>query len=185
VDLLLENRVTTVADVRSSPYSRFCPQFNTGQLQQTLRSEGIQYVFLGVELGARREEPECYFDGVAKYELVVKTPAFAQGLQRLRAGLADHRIALLCAERDPLTCHRMILISRQLRNDVEIVHIIGPGECESQQKAETRLLKLVGLPDRDLFRRHEELLEEAYAKQGAAIAYRRESVVAANSSEGN
>ena len=138
----------------------------------------MQYAFLGDELGARRSEPECYVDDVAKYERIAQTDAFSRGIQRLRSGLVTHRISLLCAEKDPLTCHRMILVCRQLRDDVEIVHIVGPGECETQERAEARLLELVGLPDRDLFRSRSELLDEAYSKQGDRIAFRREMTAA-------
>ncbi len=185
IALLIENGVTAVADVRSSPYSRHSPQFNTDSLRRALFAHQIQYVFLGQELGARRSEPECYVDDVAKYELIASTDAFARGIHRLRSGLTSHRITLLCAEKDPLTCHRMILVCRHLRDDVAITHIIDPGECETQEHAEARLLKLVGLPDRDLFRSKGELLDEAYSKQGHQIAYRRESLAGARSMEGD
>jgi uncharacterized protein (DUF488 family) len=183
IALLQENGVTAIADVRSSPYSRYSSQFNTDSLGRALLAQQIQYVFLGEELGARRKEPECYVDDVAKYELIVRTDAFARGIHRLRLGLASHRIALLCAEKDPLTCHRMILVCRHLRDDVPIAHIIDSGKCETQEQAESRLLDLVGLPDRDLFRSRSELLEEAYSKQGERIAYRRESLASAMSTE--
>ena len=185
VALLKENGVSAVADVRSSPYSRFSPQYNTDSLRRLLLDNQIQYVFLGEELGARRSEPECYVDDVAKYELIATTEAFARGIQRLRTGLASRRIALLCAEKDPLTCHRTILVCRHLREDAAISHIIGPGECETQEQAETRLLSLIGLPERDLFRSRAELLDEAYTKQGEQIAYRRQALTGANSTEGD
>lgn len=183
VEMLKENCVTAIADVRSSPYSRFCPQYNTDALKRELQSNRIQYVFLGEELGARRCEEECYVQDVAKYELIARTEAFARGIQRLRTGMLTHRIAMLCAERDPLTCHRTILICRHLRNEVAINHIVGPGECESHEQAELRLLKMVGLPERDLFLSKHELLNEAYAKQGDLIAYKRTSLASANSTE--
>lgn len=171
--LLAENGVTAVADVRSSPYSRHSPQFNMDSLKRSLKVGHIQYAFLGKELGARRSEPECYVGDVAKYELIARTDSFARGIHRLRSGLASHRIALLCAEKDPLTCHRMILVCRRLRNDLAIRHIIEPGKCETQDQAERRLLQVVGLPERDLFRSVDELLDEAYSRQEETIAYRR------------
>ncbi|MCX6976171.1 MAG: DUF488 domain-containing protein [Verrucomicrobia bacterium] len=185
IALLKEFSVSAVADVRSSPYSRFSPQYNTDALRRSLLDNRIQYVFLGEELGARRNEPECYVDDVAKYDLIAETEAFARGIQRLRTGLATQRISLLCAEKDPLTCHRMILVCRHLRDDVPISHIIGPNDCENQEQAESRLLKLVGLPDRDLFRSRADLLDEAYSKQGDQIAYRRESMAGTSSTEGD
>ena len=84
LSLLKQNEINAVADVRSSPFSRHMPHFNRDALQQSLKTHGIQYVFLGDELGARREEQECYVEGVAKYELIEKTAAFAEGLERDR-----------------------------------------------------------------------------------------------------
>ena len=185
VAMLKENGVTAIADVRSSPYSRFCPQYNTDTLKTEMQANRIQYVWLGEELGARRCEEECYVDNIAKYELIARTEAFARGIQRLRSGMRTHRIALLCAERDPLTCHRTVLVCRYLRNEVAISHIIGPGECESHEQAEMRLLKLVGLPEQDLFLSKEELLNDAYTRQGDLIAYKRTSLANANSTEEN
>lgn len=185
IGLLRENGVTAVADVRSSPYSRHSPQFNADALQRSLRDHQVHYVSLGEELGARRDEPECYVEDVAAYPLIAKTAAFARGMERLRTGLKSQQIALLCAERDPLTCHRMILVCRHLREECEIVHIIGAGENEGQASAEARLLKVVGLPDRDLFRDREDLIDEAYSIQGDQIAFRRETLVAASPSGAN
>lgn len=179
IALLNRHGVTAVADVRSSPYSRYTPQFNREPLKLSLSSEGIQYVFLGEELGARRSEEACYVDDVARYDRIAKTEAFQTGLQRLRDGASKHAIALMCAEKDPLTCHRTILICREISQEAEITHILESGEIESQAQVETRLLKLVGLPTRDLFRSREELVEEAYQRQGDEIAYRREAVTSA------
>jgi len=184
IDLLSENGITVVADVRSSPYSRHFPHFNKELLKDSLRSQKIQYVFLGDELGARRSESECYVDDVAKYDLIAKTEAFSRGMDRLRRGMQSHRIALMCAERDPITCHRTILICRQFREECSIVHIIDKNELEEHEAAENRLLKLTGLPERALFQDRDDLLDEAYTKQGDEIAYRRESLAGTSFREG-
>jgi uncharacterized protein (DUF488 family) len=175
LDLLRENQVTAVADVRSSPFSRWCPHFNREVLQRSLKEAQTEYVFLGEELGARRDEPECYRNDVAKYELIAQTPAFARGLDRVRKGAEKHRIALLCAEKDPLTCHRTILVCRHLRNDFAIQHIVESRETETQEAAEARLLKLAGVADTSLFLNHADALNDAYDRQGAKIAYRRKA----------
>ena len=173
VSLLTRHGVTAVADVRSHPYSRFHGQFNREILSERLKRAGIDYVFLGRELGARRAERESYRDGQARYDLIAGLPAFQQGLDRIRCGLSNRRIALLCAEKDPITCHRAILVCRHLRNDaIDIRHILGDGSIETTEDAEARLLDSVGLPSEHLFRTRADLIEEAYDLQSDRIAFR-------------
>lgn len=171
IDLLLRHQVTAVADVRSQPYSQYTPQFNRETLESALGQRKIKYVFLGKELGARRDERESYVDGQARYDRIKTLPLFLQGLERLRRGMQKERIALMCSEKDPLTCHRTILVCRALRDEMSIGHILEDGETESQSAAETRLLQMMGLPESDLFHDRGELIERAYDKQALAIAY--------------
>src|SRR5712692_1910478 len=145
VELLRQHAVQAVADVRSRPYSGRFPQFNRPVLKRELKESGLRYVFLGLELGARREESCCYVEGQARYDLVAKTNAFAEGLDRVIKGLSRYRIALLCAEKDPLTCHRTILVCRHLRwKGFPIQHILADGTLELHEAAENRLLSLLG-----------------------------------------
>ncbi len=173
VSLLTRHGVDVVADVRSHPYSRFHGQFNRETFAQLLNHAGIQYVFLGRELGARRSERESYEGKQARYDRIALLPAFREGLERLRQGLGSHRIALVCAEKDPITCHRTVLVCRQLRSDpIEIQHILDNGSIETMEQSESRLLKVAGLPTADLFQDRSELIERAYDLQAERIAYR-------------
>lgn len=173
VELLRQHRVEVVADVRSQPYSARLPQFNKELLERGLRENSLQYVFLGNELGARRDEAECYVDGQVRYELVAKTIAFAKGLQRIRNGLGKFNVALLCAEKDPLTCHRTILVCRHLRGlGFPIQHIHEDGSLESHEAAEERLLQITDDAEPFLFASRLEQIERAYDRQGLKIAYR-------------
>lgn len=175
LSLLSRHGITVVMDVRSQPYSRFRPHFNRERLAESLKAASIDYVFLGRELGARRTEPEAYRGNQARYDLVRELPAFKAGLDRVRAEAAAHRLTLLCAEKDPLTCHRTILIGRELRRDpaLEIVHILDDGRLETMTEAEDRLVKLAGLAAGDLFSDREALVERAYDIQADRIAYSR------------
>src|SRR5579859_1745870 len=140
--LLQRHTVSAVADVRSQPTS-WLAHFEGTALAGSLRGAGIEYVFLGRELGARRNEPECYDGARADYERITQLPAFQRGLARLRRGLDEHRICLLCAEKEPLDCHRAILVCRYLRGaDVAIQHILADGTLEDHAVTERRLLKL-------------------------------------------
>jgi uncharacterized protein (DUF488 family) len=172
LSLVARHGVDAIADVRSQPYSRFHSQFNRETLAGSLKNAGIQYVFLGRELGARRTEADSYVEKTARYDLISRLPAFREGLDRLRRGLASHRIALLCAEKDPITCHRTILICRHLRGHaIDIRHILDDGGIETNEQAESRLLEAVGLPPTHLFLSRADLIEQAYDLQGERIAY--------------
>jgi uncharacterized protein (DUF488 family) len=178
LSLLKQHRIEAVADVRSSPYSQHNPQFNREALCANLSAAGIQYVFLGDDLGARRSEADCYVNGQALYERIARTPAFQRGLQRLAQGAARMRVALLCAEKDPLECHRSILICRHLKKDVSrIAHIRSDGSLETQEQLEERLLQQFQLDGGDLFLSQAQMLDAAYERQGKRIAYKEEAVL--------
>jgi uncharacterized protein (DUF488 family) len=177
VSLLKQYVIQGLADVRSSPYSQYNPQFNREPLQRALREHGISYVFLGEELGARRSEPECYVKGRADYSLIARTLAFKRGLDRISQGAAKMRLALMCAEKDPLDCHRCILVSPRLREKgIEVRHILNDGSSESQEQVDKRLAQMFDLSERELFRSPLEVVAEAYRLQGEKIAYQEDEL---------
>src|SRR5262245_39809379 len=100
--LLEHTGVTAVADVRSVPFSRWCPWFSGKALAERLAREAIAYVALGDTLGGRPRDPRLYRDGVADYEAMAARAEFAAGLERVVDAMARHRVCLLCAEREPL-----------------------------------------------------------------------------------
>ena len=177
VRLLQLHEITAVGDVRSSPFSQRLQQFNRPVLETLLKKEGIRYVFLGDELGARRSERECYVDGQARYDLIARTTAFAEGIRRVLEGAQKFRLVLMCTEKDPLTCHRTILVCRELRRrGVKISHILSDGSLEAHEALEERLRAEMKLNQPSLFESADELLEQAYQKQGLKIAYRQGEV---------
>jgi len=158
--------------VRSHPYSRMNPQFNREPLKAVLAAAGIAYVFLGHELGARSDDPACYLAGKVQYDCLARTAQFHAGLERVREGMARYRLALMCAEKEPLECHRGILVSRHLEAaGITVCHILADGSLESHAEAMQRLRAQLKLPESDLFRTPEEVLEDAYRMQGERIAY--------------
>jgi uncharacterized protein (DUF488 family) len=169
--LLLKHRIEAVGDVRSNPYSARFPQYNREILDRALRMNNVRYAFLGDELGARRAERECYVDGVARYDRIGRTAAFRAGLERVQTGVARFRLALMCSEKDPLECHRTILVCRQLRNHLDIYHILSDGSLETHSDAENRLMAEEKVPGDDLFSPREELVAKAYDRRGGKIAY--------------
>ncbi|HEX9429468.1 MAG TPA: DUF488 domain-containing protein [Candidatus Bathyarchaeia archaeon] len=172
LDLLVKHGISAICDVRSNPYSRLYPQFNRESLQKELALHNIAYVFLGEELGARSSDSSCYEGGKVQYNRLAATDAFRRGIERVKKGIQRYRVALMCAEKDPLTCHRTILVCRHLKApDVSIRHILDNGRIEPHEASERRLIKLVGVEQGDLFQDFRELLERAYDLQGQRIAY--------------
>jgi uncharacterized protein (DUF488 family) len=175
--LLKRHGITTIVDVRSQPYSRI-DYFCKDALTAVLKAARIEYVFLGRELGARRDERACYEGGQAIYERVADLPAFREGLVRLDRCAQEQVAAVLCAEKEPLDCHRTILVCRHLRGrGLRIRHILADGTLESHEETEKRLLKLMKI-EASLFEpevTERDLIERAYEARGREIAYRTDS----------
>lgn len=173
VALLKEASVAAIADVRSTPYSRWRPQFNRDILRNSLAEYGIAYVFLGAELGGRGTDGSARDEhGRVQYRYIAESAAFREGMRRVRAGSERMRLALMCAESEPLDCHRGILISRLLvAQGTRVLHIHADGQLETHRDAERRLLCLMGLHEPDLFRTEDQILADAYERQEARISY--------------
>ncbi len=171
------HEVDVVADIRSVPYSAAFNDYHQEALQSHLRSNSIRYVYLGKELGPRSKDPAHYDENnQVQFDRLVHSDLFQSGILRLQNGLEkSHRIALLCAEKDPAICHRSLLVSHYLiRNiDIEIQHITHSGALESQQEMEERLIDLQGL-QADMLTGSDELLDLAYKQQLKDCAYRRQ-----------
>jgi uncharacterized protein (DUF488 family) len=163
----------TVADVRSVPASRFCPWFSARNLAPLLAKDGMAYLGFGETLGGRPRDHSLYCDGIVDYEAVARTPGFAAGLDRLIAEVERHRLCLMCSERDPLDCHRCLLVSRALAaRGLTIAHILHDGAIEPHAATELRLLRLESA-ESDLFAAGQnERIAAAYRRRARAVAFR-------------
>jgi uncharacterized protein (DUF488 family) len=143
IALLRQHGVTALADVRSAPYSRRQPQFNREALARELEARGIRYVYLGKELGGRKDgrREATSMDGVnaARGQGRPERPArqvdggvdveFDAGIERLVRGAGEYTIAMMCAEKDPADCHRTHLVAPALMaRGIGIRHILAEGE---------------------------------------------------------
>jgi uncharacterized protein (DUF488 family) len=142
--LLVAHHVKIVGDVRSRPGSFRFPQFNREPLEACLGSAAIRYEFLGETLGGRPADPRAYHaDGLVNYEARRRATDFLAGVDRAIELSRTANIVLMCAEDDPLQCHRFLMICPALlERGVTPSHIRRGGELESQRDAEDRLLKL-------------------------------------------
>jgi uncharacterized protein (DUF488 family) len=175
LSLLALNAVTAIADVRSQPFSRRYPHFNQQRLSATLEQHGIAYIFLGAELGARSRDESCYEGGRVQYRRLAATPLFARGVERVLEAVGKFRVALMCAEKEPLDCHRTLLVSRALeKRGIPVAHILADGSIEHQPQTIARLIELVGIKGRngiDLVTDAAALAEQACRLREAKIAY--------------
>ena len=174
IRLLAQHEVDQVADVRSAPYSRYAPHFNHDALRALLDDAGIAYAYLGGELGGRPADRACYdAAGRVIYDRVAETDAFDDGIRRLIRNADERRIALLCTEKEPLECHRTLLVARHLaQRGVAVAHILADGRLETHAAAISRLLEIHRLPSQgDLFRTPDDVITEAHHRQAQKFAY--------------
>ena len=147
--VLLRHEVHIVCDVRSRPGSFRFPQFNRESLEACLAPAKIQYEFCGEALGGRPDDPRVYRqDGLVDYVARRKSADFCAGIDHAVELSRSSNMALLCAEEDPLQCHRFLMICPALLDrGLEPLHIRKGGVLESQRAAEDRLLDLRGFAD--------------------------------------
>jgi uncharacterized protein (DUF488 family) len=134
--LLHSHGVEVVVDTRSQPYSKYSTQFDQKDLKQALVAAGIRYLYLGRELGGRPEGEDFYDeDGHVLYDRVAGSPQFQEGLARLERGIREYRVAMLCAEENPASCHRRLLIGRVLlEHGIQVDHIRGDGSVQTEEE---------------------------------------------------
>ena len=173
ITLLRDSKVSAVIDVRSVPFSRWCPWFSSKPLATGLAAGGVAYLQLGDELGGRPRDPQLYCDGIADYEAMARRPEFCAGLDRVIDETRRHLVCLLCSEREPLDCHRCLLVGRALaERGVTPGHIRADGTIEPHAMTEQRLLKLAG-GEADLFGDPAARLADAYRQCARRVAARR------------
>jgi len=134
--LLRAHGIEVLVDVRSQPFSRYNPQFNDRPLQASLEAAGMQYLFLGRELGGRPENDELIDEaGHALYHRMAESPAFLSGIERLERGVGERRVAIMCSEEDPAVCHRHLLVTRVFsQRGGHVLHIRADGRLETEEQ---------------------------------------------------
>ncbi|NWK12375.1 DUF488 family protein [Clostridium cadaveris] len=182
LELLKKYDVNCLVDVRSLPFSKYTPQFNKENLKIFLKKNKIAYIWMGKEFGARRDDRSLYNQlGYLDFEKVRKSEEFLLGVNRIRIGLEKgYNIALMCTEKDPIDCHRNILVAKGLEdNGIEVNHILQDGSLMNRYQIEIRLLDMY-YKDRNQLNfdmilgnslSEEEMIEDAYRRRNRDIGY--------------
>jgi uncharacterized protein (DUF488 family) len=162
--LLDRVEIGVVVDVRSNPVSRL-PHFHRAALEKRLSAAGIAYLFAGSQLGGRPRD-----GGMPDYMQMAASPLFAEGIAQVEGMAARSRLALMCSEHEPLTCHRCLLVGRRLvERGNDLAHILRDGTIEPNAVTEDRLLMLTRQTDADLFAPRSDRVALAYRNQAHRI----------------
>ena len=183
IRLLRKFDVSATLDVRSNPYSQFTPQFNKASIQHALNQVDISYEFAGELLGARSPDPSVYVSGSVDFGALSVSDPYRQGINRISEVSDDQNVAIICTEKDPIACHRGVLITRSLvEGGFDVEHILGSGELESHSDMEDRMVIESGLPYATLFDDHQEIVKQAYSIIGHNIAWKDPEYIEPNES---
>lgn len=186
IKLLKKYDISYLLDVRSTPFSQYTSQFNKDVINDVLQANGIKYCHMGKFFGARPDDESLYTeDNYLDFEKMRASELFKKGLDNVKKGLSlGNNIVLMCTEKDPIDCHRAIMVARGFSlQGIEVNHILPDGNLQSQKDLDLRLL------DKYYEDRHqmsflsniseipeEELLVEAYRKRNMEIGYHNDSL---------
>lgn len=180
IQVLKKYNISYLIDVRSNPVSEYYQDFNSLNLRPKLKEHNIIYENLALEFGARQDNKEFFSEsGFVDFEKFTQSEQFKNGVEKIKNGLAiGHNFVLMCAEKDPINCHRSIMIAHAMqRTGIEVLHIMPDKQLQKQNQIGKRLLDLYfsGRNQLNLFEENsneQELIEQAYKKQNEEIGYR-------------
>ncbi len=182
IEILKSHKISHLIDVRSNPVSEYYQDYNSFNLEPKLKQYNIIYENFALEFGARQENKEFFSkSSFVDFEKVTQSKQFKDGLEKIKEGLNQGiNFVLMCAEKDPINCHRSIMIAHAMqKNGIEVLHIMYDEKLQTQSEIDKGLLELY-FPDRNqlnLFAQssnEQELIEQAYKKQNEKIGYRLE-----------
>jgi len=178
VNLLKKYKITSLIDVRSNPNSKFYEDYNQSNLSKLLKLHGIIYRNYKREFGARQENLKYHKNGYLDFNEYTKSDDFLEGVRKIEAGIRmNYSFAFMCAEKDPSTCHRNIMVAREFyKLGYNVKNILYDGSYETQESIERRLLDQY-FPNRDqltIFDETlslEEMIDKCYEYRNKEIGY--------------
>ena len=172
IDLLQTYGITCLIDVRSNPYSAYYADFNKEPLAAKLKQHNILYRNYAREFGARQTDPKYMNDeGQLDFDTFTQSEPFLDGVGKLISGIElGYTFVLMCAEQDPMECHRGIMIGKSLKElGFNVIHIVALKKTETQEELEVR-----GIGNQISMFDYDNPVERFYKEQGHKIAYRPE-----------
>lgn len=131
IEILKQFKIKLVIDIRSSPYSKFVPHFNSPNIKKTFKENDIKYIFLGNYIGGKPKSKEYYKQGSVDYDLIAKSERYKEGIDKIIELNQNNDFVLMCSEEDPYNCHRHHLITQTLlKNSLEVIPIRKEGKTE-------------------------------------------------------
>ena len=179
INVLKKYKITSVVDVRSNPFSKFYIDYNQDNLEKVLKSNGIIYRNYKIEFGARQEDKKYHKKGYLDFNEYTKSDLFLDGVKKIEAGIKlNYVFAFMCAEKDPSTCHRNIMVARKFHEfGYNIKNILADGSYESQESVESRIVDQY-FPNRNqlsLFSDNlswKEMVNKSYEYRNSEIGYK-------------
>jgi len=134
IALLTQHRVGVLVDVRSRPHAKYATHFDQQSLREAVVAASVKYLYMGRELGGQPDDASFYdADGHVIYTRLAESPRFIEGIERLARGAREHRVAIMCSEEDPASCHRRLLIGHALAaRGIALDHIRGDGRLQTE-----------------------------------------------------
>ena len=176
LELLKKHGIQQVIDVRSTPFSRYTPWFNINHIQFHLGDIGIDYKHLGDQLGGRPIDNRHYDNSErARYDLMAQEESFRDGLEQVITISEKAPTALMCTEKDPLRCHRTLLVCHELTTHMErtevpdVHHILPDGRSTTHGELMDQLMTSLKMGSQPRAAQ----VEKAVRLQAEKAAYRR------------
>lgn len=155
--------IKTIFDVRSIPYSKYTPQFNRENIKKELYKNNVCYIYVGDMIGGWPKKEEYYTDNIADYTKMINDESFNKGLEYIINESKKNNIALACSEHNPFTCHRFLLISRELiRRGFDVNHVMKDGHIKSHHAVELDMINSLTKKEKKIIMETDDKLKATY-----------------------
>ncbi len=181
---LKKYRINVLIDVRSFPKSAYYKEYNKENLEKILNYNGIYYRNYNREFGARQENEKFYIKDYLDFDLFTKSEQFLEGFEKIKNTIEkSYTVVFMCAEKDPSTCHRNIMVAKKFyEGGYDVQNILFDFSLESQESLENRLIKEY-FPDRNQISfiepqlSRDDMVKKAYKFRNSEIGYKYEDLM--------